>query len=69
MISHDDKSSENIYIRVVKDLKLEGLNHWEESAKIIYYTRRQTVAQALVGIFSADLIWLEKIHFRIYLDF
>lgn len=69
MISHDDKSSENIYIRVVKDLKLEGLNHWEESAKVIYYTRRQTVAQTLVGIFSADLIWLEKIHLRIYLDF
>lgn len=69
MISHDDKSSENIYIRVVKGLKLEGLNHWEENAKVIYYTRRQTVAQTLVGIFSADLIWLEKIHLRIYLDF
>lgn len=67
MISHDDKPSENI--RVVKDLKLERLNHWEESAKVIYYTKRQTVAEALVCIFSADLIWLEKIHLRTYVDF
>lgn len=68
MISHDDKPPENTCIRAVKDLKLEKLNHWEESAKVIYYARRQKAAQALAGIFSADSIWLEKIHFRTYLN-
>lgn len=53
----------------MKDLKLERLNHWEESAKVIYYTRRQKIAEALVGIFSAYLIWLKKIYLRAYLDF
>lgn len=66
---HEDKPSEKICVRVVKDLKLERLNHWEESAKAIYYTRRQKVAQALIVLFSAHLIWLEKIHLRTYLDF
>lgn len=42
------KSSENIYLGVVKDLKIEWLNHWGKSvvfATVIYYTRRQRVAQ------------------------
>lgn len=46
--SKGSKSSENIYLRVVKDLKIERLNHWGKKCslvKVIYYTRRQRVAQ------------------------
>lgn len=42
------KSSENIYLKFMKDLRIEWLNHWGKSvviAKVFYYTRRQGVVQ------------------------